>query len=496
MENPFERIKGAQTQSGRVRTSAWFILAIVSCFWVVLLNGQPLYYYDSKGYLEAGIKALSFFGLVANQPVGGEAASTAAASSGDGIINGSRSVVYSLFSASAAYWLKPLSVPFFHMVVTVASLALLLRIALRGIGPATRPFQSTLAMSTLAAGLGSLPFFVAYFMPDILTGLLLLAIAVSVVAWKYMLWWEALLVVALGILAVLSHPSHLLIAAGMLPVVILASIWANGWRWWGPVLMVVILVTAGVSEKFALSAIAKEELDAEVNYYPFLTVRLIEDGTGYAYLQEHCPDEALATCALYQALQQSDDPMRLTASHMMFEVVNAKLGSLRLLPEETQSQIAAEQMHFAMQTFKAHPVRITKAAIRNTLIQARMSSIRMNIAYPETVQFFESLPYFEPGLFRDGRLVVSRDWVAAVDILHYGYYTICLVVLAMLAFWPGRLRPEGRVFILLVLTGILANAFVCGAISQPADRYGARVIWLLPFLTMLALLLRPPPEAK
>jgi hypothetical protein len=36
--------------------------------------------------------------------------------------------------------------------------------------------------------------------------------------------------------------------------------------------------------------------------------------------------------------------------------------------------------------------------------------------------------------------------------------------------------------------GILVNALVCGGISQPATRYGARVIWLLPMLaTLLAL---------
>ena len=33
---------------------------------------------------------------------------------------------------------------------------------------------------------------------------------------------------------------------------------------------------------------------------------------------------------------------------------------------------------------------------------------------------------------------------------------------------------------------IIANAVVCGAISNPNDRYGARMAWLAPFVLVLA----------
>ena len=39
---------------------------------------------------------------------------------------------------------------------------------------------------------------------------------------------------------------------------------------------------------------------------------------------------------------------------------------------------------------------------------------------------------------------------------------------------------------IMVLLGILANALVCGGISQPSTRYGARVIWLLPLMVTIA----------
>jgi hypothetical protein len=34
---------------------------------------------------------------------------------------------------------------------------------------------------------------------------------------------------------------------------------------------------------------------------------------------------------------------------------------------------------------------------------------------------------------------------------------------------------------------LLANAFVCGVLSNPHDRYGARLVWLAPLVVVLAL---------
>jgi hypothetical protein len=36
-----------------------------------------------------------------------------------------------------------------------------------------------------------------------------------------------------------------------------------------------------------------------------------------------------------------------------------------------------------------------------------------------------------------------------------------------------------------VALAILANAFVCGALSNPHDRYGARIAWLAPLVLLL-----------
>jgi hypothetical protein len=57
----------------------------------------------------------------------------------------------------------------------------------------------------------------------------------------------------------------------------------------------------------------------------------------------------------------------------------------------------------------------------------------------------------------------------------------------------GAPLPRGlAAFAWMVLAGILANAVICGGISEPADRYGARVAFLLPALWALLALRRWP----
>ncbi len=53
---------------------------------------------------------------------------------------------------------------------------------------------------------------------------------------------------------------------------------------------------------------------------------------------------------------------------------------------------------------------------------------------------------------------------------------------------PRRVPGEVKALAVMVILGILANALVCGGISQPATRYGARVIWLLPMMAAILMI--------
>ena len=64
---------------------------------------------------------------------------------------------------------------------------------------------------------------------------------------------------------------------------------------------------------------------------------------------------------------------------------------------------------------------------------------------------------------------------------------MALLPLIVLLAWRESAQPRrsGELAATSALA-LLANAFVCGALSNPHDRYGARLVWLAAFAVILA----------
>ncbi len=466
------------------RAWLWLALALALGMLVWALNGRLLFYYDSPYYLKYGTRILSVLGLPPADA--GSAAQSAAGLGGgdDGFVSGARSAVYSLFSALVLRLCGGFGLVLAQVLLVIASGWLALRVVLREGGLAqSLPLLRALGISLSFAALGSLPFYTAYLMPDIFTPVLLLMAALVSACARHMRPWELALATLLGAAAVTAHISHIPIAALLLMIAVLAGLRGGLARWWLASALILLMLLGGLAERQAFKAAARKVADAEVVYLPYLTARLIEDGPGWRYLQAHCPGASLATCALYEQLSKGSDPMRFTASHIIFET-SPQLGSFKHLPPEIQARIAAEQYGFYLRTYAWAPFSTTLAIIRNTLQQAAMNSIGMTIPTDEIVaNTHANAPQFA-NLLDHGRLSRDPSWLKMIDPLHNAVYAISLGLVLWLMIAGGLAAPL-RGFALLVILGILANAFVTGALSQPADRYGARAIWLLPFLAAL-----------
>ena len=460
--------------------SLWIGAAFLACLSVSLINGGPLYYFDSGGYLDNGVKVLRQFGFLAAE--GGSGSDGAGAASSDvavNTVNGARSLVYSLMSTVAALALGANSVPILNAVAILVAIWLPVRVGLRCLAPGLSGGM-LFALPVLASLFSALPFYVAYFMPDIFTGVLLLSVATLAVFARQMQGAEILLAVALGAIAVTSHISHLAIVALLVAPVLVISLVLSVQKWWLAPALVSAILGLGLAERAVFSMTAKAVGDSQVTYTPFLTARLIEDGAGWRYLQAHCPDERIATCILYQALQQSDDPMRLTASHILFDTTK-QLGSYRLNSQDDQRRVAQEQVSFSLAVLARYPAMTAFGFLNNTLTQARLNSILMTVPTQRVLWRLSLVPTIPDGLIKNGRLSASHDWIEPVNTAHQVVYAISLVAMAALVLLPSRLSGTMRAFGVMLIFGIAANALVCGGISQPADRYGARVIWLLPY---------------
>ncbi|MBC7143194.1 MAG: hypothetical protein H5U18_13725, partial [Rhodobacteraceae bacterium] len=464
--------------------------------------GRPLFYFDTVGYISQGHSALRQLGIKGESPLAAriekleaEKAANIAAGLAEpdmaeieaaNTVDGSRSSVYALATGITArmHFLEGLI--FLNVAAVLVALWLPMRVAARRWGLPV-PVSQAVAMPVIVASLGSLPFFIAYLMPDTFAPVLLLVVATLTVFARHMRPWEILLAVALGALAIVSHLSHLAIGVLMVPASALVSVILSRRRWWLPPALVLVIVGIGFAEQSVLRSAAKAMSDSEVVIKPYITARLIQDGPGMTYLDRHCPDDTIPTCKLHAALQWSDDPYRITATHIVFET-SARLGSFRLMTPKDQKAVADDQIGFFFEVLKDQPVATVMAFLKNTFIQSGWVAVDLTIPSDKIVAQNADVTGLAFSTFDHGRITRDTGWLGPLTTWHEVFYLLSLVVILALVLLPRRVPGEVKALAVMVILGILANALVCGGISQPSTRYGARVVWLLPLIATVLLI--------
>lgn len=468
---------------GRSAGLVWVVLAIVLGLSVLALNRGPLYYFDSAGYYLQGASILDFVlpDSLQSSSADGVGNADQAVREQDDDASISRSPIYAVVIAAA--WIPGalFAVNVLNLIAVFTASWLVARGFLRELEAG--PDVLTLTAAPIAfAAVTSLPFYIAYVMPDTFIGIAILLLALIVAFSNNMRPWEIFLAFALLAFAVLVHRSHLLIVGMIVPFAVVGAFVASGRRGWIPAGLAIVAVVIGFAEIKAYSFAAEKVAGKAAIIPPFLTARIIEDGPGYDYLQENCPEIELDTCALAEALSWSDDPWRLTASHIAFET-SEQLGSYLLMTPEDQHKVTWEQREFYMRVFADRPVEVIRSILINTLRQATNFSVEMTVPDDNTIKMVRRLTGFAE--LDAGPLADSRTWIKTADRIHASIYVVSLGAILVVFFMPNALTRRMRVFTALVIIGILVNAFVCGAASQPAARYGARVVWLLPYLAVL-----------
>jgi hypothetical protein len=80
-----------------------------------------------------------------------------------------------------------------------------------------------------------------------------------------------------------------------------------------------------------------------------------------------------------------------------------------------------------------------------------------------------------------------------IEMVQYGVVIAAVITLIVRAtfrstHYPAVSGENGKRvtgFSFMVVSGVILNAIVCGALSGPWGRYQARVMWLLPMIAML-----------
>lgn len=431
--------------------------------WPMLLVTAPLGYFDTLIYYRTGHEAFDLLWTMLFPPErlgGGGGGGGGGATAVEGVRN-LRSLGYSLYLFVTAQ--TPFGIVGSCVVQTALTLLMLFAFIDRGwrwTGPLVIAGVFALAV------LSPLPWVASYAMPDMLSAAVVLYGALLVRRLDRLSLWQGVALALIATLGIASHYGHLPLAAGVFGLALL-------WRLvtWRLTLVSVaaaaVPILVALSVNLVASAIAFNEPSMAPKRMPILLARSMEDGPARWYLDEACPEAGYAICELFD--EMPDD---------IGKILWQKDG----LPKATDDQmrrLRAEEMTILIAAFRAYPLEQSWSLTENTMEQ--LVSIG-------TGQFLP-LPPAPDNRRWDQVEIQSAQWLdypvlgAFTTIVWIGTLWGLAVLLVLLR--RGRLGREEIEVLAICLAGLLANAAIFGGLSEPADRYQARVVWILPALAAL-----------
>ncbi len=215
----------------------------------------------------------------------------------------------------------------------------------------------------------------------------------------------------------------------------------------------------------------------------FMLARLVADGPGREVVDARCPAAGWHLCGWKGRLSADSDAFLWAPDSPVWD--NDRYGPIEFAPE------AARVVREIVLT---HPAEVAEAMALNTARQLPRIDLGDALGpdyldltvLPRLQRYF---PAAEVARYRAALQQNGRLRAVAAPLLWPQRIALLLGLagtLWTLARW--RRDPSLAALALLVLGGLLANAFATGALSGPHDRYRARIAWLLLVPPLLGLL--------
>jgi hypothetical protein len=487
---------GPSSAPPNVRTSVTCIAlgllaALAALMWPALYNGQPFFYPDTTAYIrgaDAGLQKIT--GLSSRWSLSDDDGPTVHAQTSpddspfkpsissikDKSVLSGRSVYY-----GALLYFGDLIGRFWSTVLAQAILLILaMALFLRAFGVSTWPELAI--VSVLIGLLTSASFYVSFLMPDLFAAVTVLACASltggrSLRRVDYYLWF------ALLGLSLVSHTSHVLIAATLLGLALLIDVARRSRENWRGLAVIAGCLALAAAAETAFGIAVTHLVGAPPLRPPFVMARAIEDGPGYQYLRDTCPASGFKVCEFLPRLPMSADRFLWDWNPP---------GVFASASPQIRRQLSAEQYQFVWAVLKYDPLSFAKVLTQDVLRQFFMMGLsEFDWSNSSHLNFAAKLPVEYRASFRASaayRGVMPTRATSVIQLLVFGLGAATLLALFV---WP-RLREQfdrqQLNLVALVLIGVAANAVICGTISGPHDRYEARVAWLIPFVALAAVL--------
>ncbi|HME41161.1 MAG TPA: hypothetical protein VKG63_19555 [Steroidobacteraceae bacterium] len=464
------------------------IVAMAALLWPALYNGQPLFFPDTITYLrgaDAGLQKLTGHSspwtrleddvsAEAQTPPGEVAATPSVSSIKDKTVLSGRSVYYGAFLY--------LGDRFGHFWFTVLAQAALLMLAMGLFFKAFRiAVWPQLAIAGVVMGiLTSASFYVSFLMPDVFAAVTLLGCASLIGARSlgradYCLW------TALLAFSLVSHASHVLIAAALLSLALLIDVLQRSWaNWRGLAVIAGCLVLAGAAEA-AFNMAVTHLVGAPPLRPPFLMAHAIEDGPGYRYLRDTCPASGFKVCEFLPRLPMPADKFIWSRNPP---------GVFAPASAEVRRELSAEQYRFVWAVLRHDPMGVASASINDVLrLIALMGLDEFNAPGYHDVSAAKLPVDYRPAFRASAayRGAMPTRTASIIQLVTFGAGAAALLAVLTAARLRRQFEREQLRMLALLATGLVLNAAICGILSGPnGDRYATRVAWLIPFAALTA----------
>jgi hypothetical protein len=409
-----------------------------------LWNGFPLLEYDTGGYLARWF---------------------------EGTLEVSRSSAYGLFLVALA---RP---DFWPAVVVQAALAVwVIALVLRAHGLG-RPLVFLITVAGLSVAT-TLPWITSILLTDIFAGLGVLALYLVLLRGETLTGFERAALVVLAAFSGATHNATLAVELALVVAATAAALFRRG-----------IVPSPGLRRGIAVLALGPIMLVA-ANYVVAGQLawtpggialsfgRILQDGIVARFLADHCPDPRFKLCDYRDELPTDADDF-FWDNKSVFE----RLGRFQGLNDEMRSIVLASLRDYPLRQIEAAAI-----AASRQLVAVRTGEGANNSLW-HTYRILEkftpsTLPAMRAARQQNGELDFS-----AINRLHVpvalASMALLLIIIA-LAIREERFADLGPLAAAVAIA-LLANAVVCGVFANPHDRYGARLVWIAPFVVALVL---------
>jgi hypothetical protein len=437
--------RGDATVNVRDR-ARWALASIVSVSLLIapaVWNGFPLLQWDTGGYLARNFET---------------------------ILVPSRAVTYGLMlgaGARLAFW--PVLIVQSALTVWIAALTL------RAHRLGGRPWLLTGMIAALSATT-TLPWLTSILLTDIFCGLAVLALYLLLLRAETLSRPERIGLVALIAVAAATHSATLAVLLALLAAA--AALWCVD-RARMPTQRLsdgAIALALGAALVFAADYAVVRKLTWTPGGPSIAFGRMLQDGIVNKYLDEHCATERLVLCAYKNELPRDADVWFWGSP--LFD----KLGRFAGLDREMGA--------IAWRSLIAYPglqVQTALIATGRQLIAVHSGEGVLNTIWHTYSIIERYTPSLAPAMHaaRQQRGEIS---FTAINELHYpiALFSMALLPLLLVMAWRQQIPVELGALAATVTLALLANAAVCGVLSNPHDRYGARLVWLACFAAAIA----------